>query len=528
MAEVNDLAGATILDRRTAIKLAGGVAMGAALGVACRAKDLPTSSAATFDEYSQHDGLGLAELVQKKDVKPEELLEAAIARTEAVNATINAVVVKCYDQARDSIKRGLPDGPFKGVPFVVKDLGFWMKDTLCTEGSRLFENHVAKEDDIVVRRYREAGLVIFGRTATPELGLLPITESKLQAVTRNPWNLEWNAGGSSGGTAAAVAAGIVPMGSAADGGGSIRIPASCCGLFGIKPTRARVPLGPRSSDGWGGLVVLHALTRSVRDSAALLDATCDVDAGAPYWAPRRQRPFRDEIRTAPGPLRIALVLKVPPLGDVHPECRKAAHVAARLCEEQGHRVDEVTDQFVKIFPYDDLRQAMWVPALAGLALSVKDRLTELNRELDEEDLEPATRSCLEAAKQHTAIDLASAARRLHQSSRLMASFLSEGDSNGYDLILSPTLAQPALKNFGSRLFETSSDELGRQFMGFCPYNQLANWTGQPAMSVPLHWTPDDLPVGVQFMGRYGDEATLFRLGAQLEQAQPWAGKRPSV
>ena len=394
----------------------------------------------------------------------------------------------------------------------------------------LFKDSTPTTDSTAVHRYRQAGLVIFARTATPELAILPITESAIHGITRNPWNPERTAGGSSGGTAVAVAAGIVPMGSAGDGGGSIRIPSSCCGLFGLKPTRARVPIGPNPFDGWDWHFVIHALTRSVRDSAALLDATSGADAADPCWAPPNRRPFQKEIGASPGKLRIALALKTPPVEEVHAECRRAAEDAAQLCEELGHRVEEVTERFVKTFPMEEFRQGIFIPGLADMAVCVEKRLAELGRELHESDLEPSTRSCLESAKKYTACDQARAVRSLHESSRRMAEFQRE-----FDIILSPTLAKPPLEHFGKRLFETAadatkvdSDVLGRELIAFCPFTQLANCTGQPAMSVPLHWTPDGLPVGVQFMGRFGDEATLFRLAAQLEEARPWKHKRPTI
>lgn len=248
----------------------------------------------------------MADLVKRGEVKPEELLEAAIARAGAVNGNLNAIIGEFYDEARSEIKRGLPNGPFKGVPFLIKDLDFPMAGIVCSHGSKLFEDFRPKDDGTAVVRYRKAGLVVFGRTATPELGLFPTAESLLLGVTRNPWNLNRTAGGSSGGTAAAVAAGIAPMGSGSDGGGSIRIPASCCGLFGLKPTRARVPLGPEVFEAWGGLVVAHAITRSVRDSAALLDATAGPALGDAYGAPPKKRLFLDEVSTRPGRLRVGL------------------------------------------------------------------------------------------------------------------------------------------------------------------------------------------------------------------------------
>jgi len=294
-----------------------------------------------MEEYEQYDALGLAALVRTGEVCPEALLEAAIARIEAHNPLLNAVVTPMFDQARAAIRAGLPSGPFQGVPFVLKDLALAAVPGIPTrQGAVLFEDFVPRYEAEIVTRYRRAGLVVVGKTATPELGLAPTTESRLYGVTRNPWDVGRSPGGSSGGSAVAVAAGYVPMANASDGGGSIRIPAAWCGLFGLKPTRARTPAGPAHGIGWAGLECVHALTRSVRDSAALLDATQGADVGAPFVAPPPVRPYLEEAQRPPGCLRIAL--RTAPLtfhGPLHLDCRRALDDVVDLCAELGHIID---------------------------------------------------------------------------------------------------------------------------------------------------------------------------------------------
>lgn len=297
--------------------------------------------AAEFDSY---DGLGLADLVRRGDVSAGELLDIAIARVEAGNPELNAVVSRLYDQARAAVAAGLPEGPFTGVPYLLKDLGAHFTGAVTTFGSALFKDFVADHDSEITVRLRRVGLVIFGKTNTPEMGLAASTEPRLFGPTRNPWSLDHSSGGSSGGSAAAVAAGMVPMAHATDGGGSIRIPASCCGLFGLKPTRARNPMGPDAGEGWGGASVGHAVTRTVRDSAALLDATSGPDIGDPYWAPPPARPFLQEVGRDPGRLRIAITTRPWNGQPVDPECVEAALAAGRLGERLGHQVEEATPE----------------------------------------------------------------------------------------------------------------------------------------------------------------------------------------
>ena len=472
----------------------------------------------TSEEYARCDALELAELVRRGEVLPEELLELAIARAAEVDQHIGAIVVDLHDRAREAIARGLPDGPLRGVPFLVKDLHLKIRGTPTTAGSRLFRDSVADIDSTLVERYERAGLVIFGRSASPEMGLSTTTESALHGPTRNPWNLERIAGGSSGGSAAAVAAGIVPAASASDGGGSIRIPAACCGLFGLKPTRMRVPLGPGHAEGWNGLVVSHAITRSVRDSAALLDATHGPDLGDPYAVPPPTQPFLSEVDDPPGKLRIALMRAAPSGVEMHPECLEAVDGAARLCESLGHHVEEAMPEL----DYPAIGLAMVNTISTESRLELEARAAELGRELREEDVEPVVWRISERALSLDARDAARARHTIHRASLDMASF-----QRRYDVLLSPTLARPP-ERLGMLALSVDFEDYSRALVAFSPFCSFANITGIPAMSVPLHWSEEGLPIGAMFAGRYGDEATLLRLAAQLEQAQPWAGRRPPL
>lgn len=481
-----------------------------------------TNNGLSYDEYAKHDGLGLAELVRTKEVTADELLEAAIAQATATDPKINAIAGTMYDQARQAIKAGLPDGPFRGVPFLLKDLSFAMNGVVSEYGSTLFKGRVSGADSTAVARYRKAGLVLFARTRVPELGILGTTESTFGGITRNPHKLARTAGGSSGGSAAAVAAGIAPMASASDGGGSIRIPASCCGLFGLKPTRARIPLGPGKFEAWGGLATLHAVTRSVRDSAALLDVSAGAAIGDSYYAPHHTGTFLSEVSRPPGKLRIAMVRTMPPTTHVDPECLAGLRKTAELCESLGHKVDDCTDKFGKQFEFERLRESHSVAVLVAVRRTIRARLKELGRELRDEDVEPVTRYYHDYAVNYTGEQLEDARAAFFQAARTMGEF-----QRTYDVILSPTLAIPPIEH-GRMTLTGWARDLVKAILEFIPCTPLANWTGQPAMSVPLHQSADGLPIGMQFMGRFGDEGTLLRLAAQLENANPWKNRRPML
>jgi len=468
-------------------------------------------------EYERYDGLGLAELVRKREVTAAEVLEETIERIEARNPAVNAVITKMYDQARRAVAAGLPSGPFTGVPYLLKDIGVLYTGAVTANGSALFANDVADHDSEITARLRRAGLVIVGKSSTPEMGLAPSTEPRLFGPTRNPWKLSHSAGGSSGGAAAAVASGMLPMAHGTDGGGSIRIPASACGLFGLKPTRARNPMGPDAGEGWGGASIGHALTRSVRDSAALLDATAGPDVGDPYWAPPPPRPFLDEVGREPGRLRIALNLRPYHPVSVDPECAEAARDAARLCASLGHEVEEARPQI------DDARwrQATRVIVAANVAASLEARAAALGQTLAESQVERMTWDRVADARTFSATDYAAAMRVVHAVGRVVARFMQR-----YDIILSPTMCAPPWPLGVLDMMTTDANAYLRAVFASIGFTSLFNSSGNPAMSVPLAWSSSGLPLGVQFAARFGEEGTLFRLAARLEAARPWAGRRP--
>lgn len=465
------------------------------------------------------DAVAQAELVRRKEVQPIELVEAAIERIERVNPELNAVVTPMYDQARAAATGDLPAGPFTGVPFLVKDVGATYAGVRMTFGSTRLRKYVPGHDSELVTRQKRAGLITVGKTNTPEFGLLPVTEPRLFGPCRNPWDTERAPGGSSGGSAAAVAARLVPMAHGNDGGGSIRIPASCCGIFGLKPTRARTPYGPDMGDVMSGLVVEHALTRSVRDCAALLDATSGPDVGDPYWAPPPERPFIEEVGADPGHLRIAFTTQTMTNTPVHADCIAAVEDAARLCADLGHEVVEDAPEIDGAMMVQAF-MAIWA---AGCAWTVDGIARASGVKPVEEDYEPFTWAMYQMAEQVSASDYLLAWQGLQGAARKGARFMLD-----YDVWLTPTLAEPPVP-IGT--FDATPENALQVFyrMGaYVPFTPICNVTGQPAMSVPLYWNDDGLPIGVHFMGRFGDEATLFRLAAQLEEARPWADRRPPV
>jgi Asp-tRNA(Asn)/Glu-tRNA(Gln) amidotransferase A subunit family amidase len=469
-------------------------------------------------DYEQYDGLGLAALVKKRAVSSSELLEAAIARCEQRNPALNAVVIPMLDQARTAAKGDVPRGPFEGVPFLLKDLHLNVPGVRTTNGSSLYAENVPTTESELVARYRRAGLIVFGKSASPEFGLTCTTESRLFGQTKNPWNLAHTSGGSSGGASAAVAGGIVPLANASDGGGSIRIPASCCGLFGMKPTRGRTPLGPDAGEGWAGMSCVHAVTRSVRDSAALLDATAGPDLGAPYAAQPPLRPWLAEVGAPPGRLRIALDTETWNEAATHADCRAAAEDAARLCESLGHHVERARFAPSSI---EELRKAALTVIAANIRWAIEEGGRKLGREPKQEDVEPGTWLVASLSKGLDAVAYADAVKVLHRTGRELARFLLR-----YDVLLSPTMGTPPPPLGVLSLSAPDLEAQTRVLMEATGYTQLANTTGVPAMSVPLNWNAAGLPIGAQFIGRHNDEATLFRLAAQLEQARPWSARQP--
>jgi len=471
------------------------------------------------NELSNLDATAQAELVRKKEVKPIELVEAVIELIEKINPKINAIVTKMYDEARVAAKAEPKATPFAGVPFLLKDLLAAYKGVPTSSGSKYLKDFKPDQDSELVSRYKRAGLIIVGKTNTPEFGILPTTEPELFGAARNPWNTEYTTGGSSGGSAAAVAAGIVPMAHANDGGGSIRIPASCCGLFGLKPTRARNPLGPNFGDIYSGMVVEHAVTRTVRDSALLLDATSGGMLGDPYCVPAPARPFIEEVGADTGKLRIAFFAKAPLGTPIHEDCVAAVEDAANLLTDLGHEVVNDAPSIDGGMMWKSF-MAIWA---AGATWTIQNMNHALGRMPAEGELEPLTYALDEIGKKVSASDYLISVQYLQTLTRQIAEFMKD-----YDLLLTPTLGSPPLK-LGSFAPAPGDAMAGMQVaMEFVPFTPICNTTGQPAMSVPLYWNAAGLPIGTHFIGRYGDEATLYRLASQLEQARPWANRRPNV
>lgn len=472
------------------------------------------------DELASLDATAQAELVRKKEVTPVELVEAAIERIERVNPKLNAVVTPMFEQALQTARGALPEGPFKGVPFLLKDLLAAYGGVRMTMGSTLMRNFVPNHDTELVARLKRSGLVVVGKTNTPEFGILPTTEPGLFGASRNPWDPGRTTGGSSGGSAAAVAARMVPMAHANDGGGSIRIPASCCGLFGLKPTRARNPLGPDFGDIMSGLVCEHAVTGSVRDSAALLDATSGPAPGDPYWAPPPARPFAREVGADPGRLRIAFTVKAPSEDIViHPDCVAAVREAAALCESLGHEVEEASPEIQR----DMMLAAFVVIWAAGNAATLDAISLMTGRKAEAGEVEPLTWALCEMGRKRTASEYLMSVQVMQGVGREMARFF-----QSHDIWLTPTVQEPPvpLGTFDS----TPEDALAgfTRSARFVPFTPVCNASGQPAMSMPLFWNADGLPIGTHFVARFGEEATLFRLASQLERARPWADRRPPI
>lgn len=470
-------------------------------------------------ELALLDATAQAELVRTGQVTAVELTEAAIERVEALNPELNAVVTPVFEQALE-VARSVKAGPFAGVPYLLKDLACEMAGVRFTEGSRFLAGNVSAFDSELVVRLRRAGLVVLGKTNTPEFGMAPACEPALFGPTCNPWNTALSTSGSSGGSAAAVASGMVPFAHGNDLGGSLRYPASACGLFALKPTRARNPLGPEYGDIGAGGAVEHALTRSVRDSAALLDATCGPDAGDPYWAPPPARPFAAEVGADPGRLRIAFTTRTPD-GDLgHPDCVAAAGHAARLCASLGHEVAETG--WPGFTP--EVGAAIGTMINGTAAWILRYWIRRVGREPGPDEIEPLNRALWQAGERVSAADWLLAVAETQRFSRAVARFFATAD-----IFLTPTMSAPP-PPVGA-MTSTPEDpwrslRISGQTVRYA--GVVANLTGNPAMSVPLWWSADGLPVGAHFLGRFGDEATLLRLAAQLEAAQPWAARLPGV
>jgi amidase len=470
-----------------------------------------------FREYGSYDGVGLAELVRKKQVSAKELLEEAIARTARIDLQLNAVVVKHYEYAERQIEKGLPDGPFTGVPFLLKDLDL-LEGTRTTSGASIYKDNVADHTGTLARRFLNSGVAIFGKSSSPEFGLMPTTESRLFGPTRNPWNLAHSSGGSSGGAGAAVAARILPVAHASDGGGSIRIPASASGVFGLKPTRARTPLGPDRGEGWAGFSCGHVLSISVRDSAVMLDAIHGPEPSSPYVAPLPERPFAREVGRDPGRLRVAFTDKSPYGDAIDPEIAAAIREVAALLAGLGHHVEERAPGLAA-----DPAVVMATIVSANTALNVRLAEQHFGRAMTENDFEALTLASAHNAQKATGTDYVAAQLSAFQISRGLAAFFET-----CDVFLCPTLCSAPLRIGELNTMSKDLSHIAPILRRYMPATSMFNMSGQPAMSVPLAWNAAGLPLGMMFAARFGDEATLFRLAAQLEQERPWRDKLPPV
>lgn len=469
----------------------------------------------------KEDASGLAALVRVGDVQPIELLDAVIERLEQVEPQLNAVAERLYEQAREAaLEPRAREGLFAGVPTLIKDLFAPVQGAAMTNGSLALGGARADFESEVVARLRRAGCLIVGTSTAPEFGTSYSTESTRFGATRNPWNTQHSAGGSSGGAAALVAARVVPFAHGNDGGGSLRVPASCCGVFGLKPSRGLLPSGPMVGEGWAGMGTNHCITLSVRDSAALLDATAGIDLGAPYAAPLQVQPYLTALEQAPRPLRIALVDQLGPW-PTSMESLAAVHQAASLCESLGHRVEPA--RLPVVLP-EFLDQVFTI-----IGASTQNYVDLLGRmrgaPVQPEELEIRTRIILRDKGGVSGAQYAAAVEWIHALGRQLALFMQD-----YDLILSPTLTREPVPigELDLRDASLSLDELIEHFHSYSPFTALFNASGQPAMSVPLYWSAQGLPIGAHFAGRFGEEVTLLALAAQLEQAQPWRQRVPPV
>lgn len=493
----------------------------------------------TYEEYNRNDATGLAMLVKKAEVSPMELTSIALARLDAVNPTINAVIHRYDDRAFQMARASLPNGAFRGVPFLLKDLPDGaLEGTPLTMGSRCLRQNRASQDSELVKRYKRAGVVFIGSTNTPEFGLMGTTEPELYGPTRNPWNVSRSAGGSSGGAAAAVAAGVVPVAHANDGGGSIRIPASACGLFGFKPTRGRMPMGPDAAEVWNGFAIPHVISRSVRDSATFLRISHGPDIGAPYRALGGDDPEFPITRQKMSKLRVALVRQSILGQHTHADCCNAVEDAGRLMEDLGHRV-EVVDLPIESH---SLRLAYLTVVAACTAEGIHAMGQLVGRQPRHDDVEAATWFMAQVGHALSAAELEIARTTIGTATRKLAHF-----HDTYDVIMSPTMAYPpvslgellpnSIERLGLTLLRTIPIksalkrvlvELAAAMIEKTPNTMLFNMTGQPAMSVPLYWNTDRMPIGIQFAGPLGSETLLFRLASQLESARPWIDNRPAI
>lgn len=472
------------------------------------------------DDTRWLDATALAELVEAGEVKPLELVDAAIERIEALDGPINAVIMRWFEHARELAAGDLPHGPFRGVPFLLKDLSAHYAGQPLTNGNVALRDAmpISAADTTLVTRFRSAGLVTLGRTNSPELGSVPVTEPVAYGPTRNPWDHARVPGGSSGGAAAAVAAGMVPIAHASDGGGSIRIPASCCGLVGLKPSQGRITLGPFRTE--SGLSVELCVSRTVRDTARLLDAVHGPGVGDTVIAPAPVRPYVDELGVDPGRLRIGLLDHHPRDGTIHPDCVAAVRHAASLLESLGHDVEPGFPAALADESVTRRFMALWA-TMAATGIDAYGAM--LGRPLTEDEVEPGNWAQAQQARTMSAVDYANALTATAEHRRAIQQWWADG----WDLLLTPTLGEPPLP-----IGELDVDKGGlaralRRAGEFVPFTPPFNISGQPAINVPLWWNDDGLPIGIQLVAAYGREDVLIRVASQLEQAAPWSDRRPT-
>ncbi len=470
------------------------------------------------DDFGDFDALGLADLVARGEVSPLELVDDAIARLESVNGKLNAVITTMFDRARQRAQGEIPQGPFRGVPFLMKDFAAEVAGVPFYEGSNFLNDYIPTENSEIFERFERSGLITFGKTNLPEFAIGVTTEPQKFGPSHNPWDPALTPGGSSGGAGAAVAARVVPMAHGNDVGGSIRIPASACGLVGLKPSRGRSTTAPHYGDILAGFFVEHGLTRTVRDCAAMLDVIAGPGIGEPYLAPAPARPYREEVGREPGQLRIGFST-VTPLGDpLDAECVAAIEQAAVLCESLGHHVEQAAPQ------YDAMEfWTKYTTLLGGLvSWALADWGRRIGREPTEADFEPFVWAFSERGKAVSAADYLLAMQDVQREIRALSAFYSD-----HDIWLTTTLGQPPVP-LGTLVYAGDPIELRRRMAKFSPYTYITNATGQPAISLPLHWSAAGLPVGLHFTARMGEEGTLIRLASQLEAAAPWRHRRPPI
>ena len=471
-----------------------------------------------LEDYAKYDGLGLANLVRRREVTPSELVDCAIKAIELLNPKLNAVVRRLDAMARKTAKGELPRGPFTGVPFLLKDLTHSLAGVPTDCGSRFFKGWTRDYDTEMVTRFKQSGFVITAKTNTPEGGSSGSTEPVANGPTHNPWKLGYSPGGSSGGSAAGVAAGLTPVAHANDGGGSIRIPASACGLVGLKPSRGRTSYAPDWGELWNGMAIEGVVTRTVRDTASCLDAMWQPAVGDPYFAPPPSRPYAAEVGAPVEKLRIGVSWKAPRGSAVHAECVKGTKKVAKLMESLGHRVEEAAPKF----DAERLEKAWGTIFQANEAWAFLDHSAATGRKISNALIEKNNLHLIELGKKLSAIDVLRAVYDMHAVTRQFAQFFEK-----YDIWLSPTLGSPPPKH-GHLFADDNAEVFFDRLMAFIPFTPLYNATGNPAITLPLHWSADGLPVGIHFGARYGAEDVLLRLAAQIEEAEPWCHKYPKT